>query len=228
VSAGRRNVEDCGTQETRLARRKTVLLVRSGHVVGAAGLYSILMDMWDVRIVATVVKAEQAIEAACMYRPSHVLVGANEIDDVCHGWLVELKRVRPETKLIVCTDVLEQEMQLRLGRIPIDGYLAWRHVSADNLRRGMELAEEGIRFSSGTAVDELLAARTEVVAVALTGIERIIIGGFDAALNESQIAAVESVGPRTVRRGVNSLKAKLGVRTLYWLGRMVERQRLDE
>ncbi|MDQ2740841.1 MAG: LuxR C-terminal-related transcriptional regulator, partial [Chloroflexota bacterium] len=206
--------------ETRPMQRKTVLLVRSGHAAGAAGLHGILMGMPDVRIVAEVHDAERAIAATRTYHQSHTLVGATEIDHACHDWLVELKHTGSQSKLIICTDALEQDMELKLGRIPIDGYLAWRNVSAENLRRGMELAEEGIRFASGAAVDSLVAeeASGEREHIDLTAQERDLLRRLVVGQTEKEIAPAMNLGVKTVERLIAGIKHRLDAPTLCAVG----------
>ncbi len=201
---------------TRSTRKKTVLLMCSGHGASAAGLYSILLGMWDVRIVAHVVDADHALVAAAKHRPSHILVGVEEIDDTCQDCLVSLKQVSIESKLIICTDAHGQNMQLTLARIPIDGYLRWRHVTEDNLRRSMELAEEGIRFASSAAVDELVAVPTPSPAEESwwgpsAGRRQAILQGLAEELTQQTIADMLEINRRTEQRDEKRLERALGV-----------------
>lgn len=206
--------------ETRPMQRKTVLLVRSGHAAGAAGLHGILMGMPDVRIVAEVHDAERALAATRTYHQSHTVVGATEIDQACHDWLMELKHAGSQAKLVICTDWLDQEMQRKVGRIPIDGYLAWRNVSAENLRRGMEMAEEGIRFGSGAAVDSLVAeeASGEREHIELTARERDLLRRLVAGQTEKEIARDLNLTVKTTERLIASIKHRLDAPTLCAVG----------
>jgi len=206
--------------ETRPTQRKTVLLVRSGHAAGAAGLHGILMGMPDVRIVAVVSDAKEAMAATRTYQPAHTLVGATEIDQACHDWLVELKHAGSQAKLIICTDSFEREMERKVGRIPIDGYLAWRDVSAENLRRGMEMAEEGIRFASDAAVDSLVAeeATGEREHIELTARECDLLRRLVAGQTEKEVAPDLNLGVKTVERLIANIKHRLDAPTLCAIG----------
>lgn len=206
--------------ETRPMQRKTVLLVRSGHAAGAAGLHGILMGMPDVRIVAEVHDAERAIAATRTYHQSHTLVGATEIDQACHDWLVELKHAGSQAKLVICTDWLDQEMQRKVGRIPIDGYLAWGDVSAEDLRRGMEMAEEGIRFASDAAVDSLVAeeATGEREHIDLSAQELDLLRRLVAGRTEKEVAPDMNLGVKTVERLIANIKHRLDAPTLCAIG----------
>ncbi len=111
-------------------------------------------------------------------------------------------------------------MELKLGRIPIEGYLAWRDVSAKNLRRGMELAEEGIRFASSPAVDCLVAeeASGEREHIELTAQERDLLRRPVVGQTEKEIAPDMNLSVKPVERLIVSIKYRLHAPTLCAVG----------
>ncbi len=111
-------------------------------------------------------------------------------------------------------------MQLKVGRIPIDGYLALRDVSADNLRRGLGMAEEGIRFGSAAALDSLLAvvASGEREHIELTAQERDLLRRPVVGQTEKEIAPDMNLSVKPVERLIVSIKHRLHAPTLCAVG----------
>lgn len=220
--------EEHGIEE-RTGNRKTALLVVGSHI-GAAGVQSLLIDLPAIRLVAYQRQGPAAVRAAEQHKPSIILVGSDGVSEDVIVLLRQLRTASPESKIIVFSDEVERERLSSLWSVPIDGCLAWAEVTPENLQAGVDLAVGGARFLSAATFDLLLMSPlegTETTAL-LSEFERMVIRGFDTMLNERQIAEAEHVSVRTVERSVHALGERLGVRTAYWIGRLVERHHLSE
>jgi DNA-binding NarL/FixJ family response regulator len=210
----------------------------SGKHIGYTALQSALVDDPAYRIDVTVPQGE-AISVAKRQRPDIILFCADVLGDAGVDRLRNLHGSSPSSKIIVFCDGVGEGMLLELRRVPVGGHFVWNDVRPATLRAALVMVAEGMWAGSLASREELSRWRTtatEPSSVHLTESEQTVVWGLDRGLSEKKIGELtekemeghRTIAERSMSRAVLTLKKKLGVRTLYWLGRMVERLGLSK
>lgn len=195
----------------------TRILLVDDHEVVRLGLQSLLDARKDMRVVAAVGTAEEALEAAHAHHPDVVLMdirlpGRSGIEAT-----ERISRELPETKVIILTSYAEDEMLFAAIRAGAVGYVL-KQVGTDDLVRAIEAAARGeasldpaltqrvfseirksIRQQDASAFSELTEQELRVLALVTEG------------RTNRQIAQALFLGEGTVRNYVSNILSKLGV-----------------
>jgi DNA-binding NarL/FixJ family response regulator len=195
----------------------TRVLLVDDHEVVRLGLKSLLDARKDLRVVAAVATAEEALEAAHAHHPDVVLMdirlpGRSGIDAT-----ERITRELPNTRVIILTSYAEDEMLFAAIRAGAVGYVL-KQVGTDDLIRAIEAAVRGeasldpaltqrvfseirrsIRQQDASAFSELTEQELRVLGLVTEG------------KTNRQIAQALYLGEGTVRNYVSNILSKLGV-----------------
>jgi DNA-binding NarL/FixJ family response regulator len=108
---------------------------------------------------------------------------------------------------------------LAMRALGIAGYLSWADLDPMTVRWAIRAAIAGYfvlgPHVGGLTVRSLLPqARSSPTAPSLSNRELVVLRGLSAGLSEQQLAEAAGVGPRTIKRTVMALKAKLDAPSL--------------
>jgi len=191
-------------EKAKSSHKQTVLLVASDHVA-SVGLRTLLQDIGCVRVVAEVVHGTFAIRAAAIHQPECVIVAIDNLTAHCNNLITELHTASDQSRLLVFTDSLDQELQLELSQIPIAGYIDWRHATRDIIQKTLELTQAGLCVISAEAADALVAGLGTTCYAQRSGVflkdsQRQVMVGLALGLSQGKIAYRERIGLRTEQR----------------------------
>jgi len=195
----------------------TRILLVDDHEVVRLGLKSLLDARKDLRVVAAVGTAGEALEAAHAHHPDVVLMdirlpGRSGIEAT-----ERISKELPDTKVVILTSYAEDEMLFAAIRAGAVGYVL-KQVGTDDLIRAIEAAVRGeasldpaltqrvfseirksIRQQDASAFSELTDQELRVLALVTEG------------KTNRQVAQALFLSEGTVRNYVSNILSKLGV-----------------
>ncbi len=213
-------------QETDLPANYRVLLISSRHI-GSAGLYTLLRNEQQVKVVAHVSDAAGAVEAVGRLKPDAVLVPS----DVAGMSVVELahalRQLHLGCKVGVFSQAVDLFLELALVQEEIDSYILWNQVDAELLAICLRAYRKNLRVICAEAADELFAGpekrrRLRDAGLQFDARERAVMTGVAKGLTAKQIAHREGLTQRTVERIRVQLEHALGAANLQDLRRKAQ------
>jgi len=200
----------------------SVLLVSADHVTCQwLGLRALLREQPDLRVLADVRQASEALRIATDQHPDHVLVDAAVGGMGLVPLVRQMRRASPESQIVVvgATEALRRDTLLQLVEQGVRGYLLWEGLCGEAVVRCLAtVREDDLLVEHRAILDELLAAperrrQPRDDEPALTGDERAVLELLIGDLTPGEIAETLHLSERTVRRLSTALCARFGVRT---------------
>jgi DNA-binding NarL/FixJ family response regulator len=203
---------------------KKVLLIPSREL-GWGEVRKALTKMKEVSQVQSAKDLPEAVNFATSAHPDAVIFGPVVDTSSDANQLAELHRIcGPEAPMVVIASDFDVNLVLRLGYLGITGYLLWADLTVDCLARCLGPAViDGVMIGSRTVGRAAIAAAQHRITSPvdpgiLTDAEQTVLCRLSQGLTESEIAVMESVSERSLRRTITSAKQKLGAPILFVLG----------
>lgn len=200
----------------------SVLLVGADHVTCQwLGLRALLQEQPDLRVLAEVRQAGEALHVATAEHPDHILIDA-AVDGMGLVPLVrQVRRASLESRVVVIgtKEGLRRDTLLQLVEQGARGYLLWEALGEEAVVRSLATVhEDGLLVGHRAVLDELLATperrgRPRGDEPDLTDDEQAVLALLVGDLTQSEIAETLHMSEVTVKRIVAALRAKFGVRT---------------
>jgi DNA-binding NarL/FixJ family response regulator len=187
------------------------------HEVVRLGLISLLEDVAWVEVVAEAGTAAEAVACVATHQPDAVIMDIRLPGDsgieACH----EITRQWPDTRVIMLTSHVDDELIFRALQANACGYVL-KQVGNQALVEALNRVRHGESLLDPIVVqrdfDRLRAserAQQENVFRALTEREMIVLARIAEGMSNERVAASVSVSEQTVCNDINSILAKLGV-----------------
>jgi two-component system response regulator NreC len=195
---------------------RTKVLLADDHTIVREGLLSLLQEQQDIAVVGTAENGRDAVEQARRHFPDVVVMDIampllNGIEATR-----QLRRVLPQTKVIVLTMYADEAYVLRALQAGAQGYLLKRAASAE-LLQAIHAVERGNFYLSSeisrVVVERFLSSEDPAAAdgVALSDRERQILQLVAEGHTNRQIAAALGITPKTVDTHRTRLMTKLDI-----------------
>jgi DNA-binding NarL/FixJ family response regulator len=190
-----------------------VLLV-DDHAVVREGLRAFLELQEGVEVIGEAADGEQAVAEAERLRPDVMLMDLvmPRLDGV--GAMRELRRRRPEIRVIVLTSFADDERLLPAIRAGAAGYLL-KNVEPRELARAVRAAYDGQALLDPSVAARLVEAVAQPAGrppgADLTPRERQVLALIAGGLSNKRIARELGLSEKTVKTHVGHVLAKLGV-----------------
>jgi len=196
--------------------KKRIIIV-DDHEVVRIGLRSLLDQYPQYDVVSEAANAKEAINQVETYHPDVVLMdirlpGKSGID-ACE----EIKRISPETKVLMLTSYAEDEMLFSAIKAGASGYVL-KQIDSEGLIKSLDAVARG-EASLDPAVTQRVfqevrkAVKDEEAAsfVSLSQQEKMVLKLVSEGKTNREIAQSLYLGEGTVRNYVSSILSKLGV-----------------
>ena len=196
--------------------KKRIIIV-DDHEVVRIGLRSLLDQYPQYDVVSEAANAKEAINQVETYHPDVVLMdirlpGKSGID-ACE----EIKRISPETKVLMLTSYAEDEMLFSAIKAGASGYVL-KQIDSEGLIKSLDAVARG-EASLDPAVTQRVfqevrkAVKEEEAAsfVSLSQQEKMVLKLVSEGKTNREIAQSLYLGEGTVRNYVSSILSKLGV-----------------
>jgi NarL family two-component system response regulator LiaR len=188
------------------------VLVVDDHAMVRRGLATFLKVFDDLELAGEAANGQAAIELCVDLQPDVVLMDMH-MPDMDGASATRLIRSRSETIQVIALTSFKEEIlvqsALQAGAI---GYLL-KDVSAGQLADAIRAAHAGRATLSPEAAQALVHAASQAPPPGhdLTERERAVLALMVEGLNNTQIAAMLTVSPSTVKSHVSNILTKLGV-----------------
>jgi DNA-binding NarL/FixJ family response regulator len=209
---------------------RTVLLA-DDHAIVAEGLEALLKDKY--KLLGIVHNGRELVAAANQLKPDIIVTDIsmpllNGLDAVR-----QIKKARPETKVIILTVHAETEMAVEAFRAGAAGYLL--KVSAgEELVRAIEEVARGRSYVSSLIAKDLISIMIEAKADAagkkprLTSRQREVLQLIAEGRTMKEIASILHISQRTVETHKYDMMEDLGIQTTAALIQYALRLKLTE
>ncbi|MER6998844.1 response regulator transcription factor [Streptomyces sp. NPDC000410] len=198
------------------------VLLADDETMMRAGVKAILSSDPGIEIVAEAGDGREAVELALKHRPDVALLDIRmpRLDGL--GAAEELRRVAPETALIMLTTFSEDEYIARALGSGVSGFLL-KSGDPRELLAGIQAVSEGAAYLSpevarrviaqlGTGGRLSKAAEARARLEPLTGREREVVALVGSGLSNGEIAERLYVVEGTVKAHVSAVLARLGLK----------------
>ncbi len=181
------------------------VLIVDDHPVVRFGLCSMLASEARILVTGTVGSAAEALRAVLETPPDVVLMDLRMPEMEGSQAISELKRTRPDVRILVLTNYESEEDILGALRAGATGYLL-KNTPQEEIVRGIEMVAENKRFIPPTITNRLLETlgREE-----LTGRELEVLTLVAKGLTNKEIAQALYISDKTARNHVTSCLVKL-------------------
>ena len=191
------------------------VLLADDHTIVREGLLSLLQGQREIAVVGTAENGQEAIEKARGTFPDVVVMDVAM--PVLNGIEAtqQLRRLLPQTKVIVLTMYADEEYVLRALQAGARGYLLKRSAAAE-LLQAIRVVQRGEFFLSSeishVVIERFLAAPVQGAEVTqLSERERQIVQLVAEGHTNRQIASALGITPKTVDTHRTRLMNKLGI-----------------
>lgn len=191
----------------------TRILIADDHSVVRQGLRMFLALDPELEVVAEATDGAEALRLAREFQPDVVLMDLlmPEMDGIAATR--EIRRELPDTEVLALTSVLEDASVVNAVRAGAIGYLL-KNTEADELCRAIKAAAAGqVQLSPAAAARLMREVRAPESPEALTERETDVLRLIAEGKANKEIAALLSIGEKTVKTHVSSILAKLGVQS---------------
>ena len=181
------------------------VLIVDDHPVVRFGLFSMLASEARILVTGMVGSAAEALRAVVETPPDVVLMDLRMPEMEGSQAISELKRTRPDVRILVLTNYESEEDILGALRAGATGYLL-KNTPQEEIVRGIEMVAENKRFIPPTITNRLLETlgREE-----LTGRELEVLTLVAKGLTNKEIAQALYISDKTARNHVTSCLVKL-------------------
>lgn len=196
---------------------KIRIIIVDDHEIVRIGMRSLLEQYPQYEVVSEADNAKEAVEQVQAYSPDIVLMdirlpGKSGID-ACE----EIKRIAPDTKVIMLTSYAEDEMLFSAIKAGASGYVL-KMIDSEGLIKSLEAVSRG-EASLDPAVtqrvfQEVRKAVKEEEAASFANLsqqEKMVLKLVSEGKTNREIAQALYLGEGTVRNYVSSILSKLGV-----------------
>jgi len=196
---------------------KIRIIIVDDHEIVRIGMRSLLEQYPQYEVVSEAGNAKEAVEQVQTFNPDIVLMdirlpGKSGID-ACE----EIKRITPDTKVIMLTSYAEDEMLFSAIKAGASGYVL-KQIDSEGLIKSLEAVSRG-EASLDPAVTQRVfqevrkAVKEEEAAsfVNLSQQEKMVLKLVSEGKTNREIAQALYLGEGTVRNYVSSILSKLGV-----------------
>jgi two-component system, NarL family, response regulator DevR len=193
------------------------IIIVDDHEVVRIGMRSLLEQYPQYEVVAEAATGKEAISQVESFRPDIVLMdirlpGKSGID-ACE----EIKKIAPDTKVIMLTSYAEDEMLFSAIKAGASGYVL-KQIDSEGLIKSLEAVARG-EASLDPAVTQRVfqevrkAVKEEEAAsfINLSQQEKMVLKLVSEGKTNREIAQTLYLGEGTVRNYVSSILSKLGV-----------------
>jgi two-component system response regulator NreC len=195
---------------------RTKVLLADDHTIMREGLLSLLREQPDIAVVGTAENGREAVEKARRSFPDVVVMDIampllNGIEAAR-----QLRRVLPQTKVIVLTMYADNDYVLRALQAGVQGYLLKKAAAAE-LLEAIRAVERGNFYLSSeisrVVIERYLSSEGSSAeeAVALSDRERQILQLVAEGHTNRQIATALGISPKTVDTHRTRLMTKLDI-----------------
>ena len=195
---------------------RTKVLLADDHTIMREGLLSLLREQPDIAVVGTAENGREAVEKARRSFPDVVVIDIampllNGIEAAR-----QLRRVLPQTKVIVLTMYADNDYVLRALQAGVQGYLLKKAAAAELLEAIRAVERGGFYLSSEISrvvIERYLSSEGSSAeeAVALSDRERQILQLVAEGHTNRQIATALGISPKTVDTHRTRLMTKLDI-----------------
>lgn len=196
---------------------KNRIIIVDDHEIVRIGMRSLLEQYPQYEVIAEAGNAKDAINQVEVYHPEIVLMdirlpGKSGIE-ACE----EIRRISPDTKVIMLTSYAEDEMLFSAIKAGASGYVL-KQIDSDGLIKSLDAVARG-EASLDPAVTQRVfqevrkAVKDEEAAsfVSLSQQEKMVLKLVSEGKTNREIAQTLYLGEGTVRNYVSSILSKLGV-----------------
>jgi DNA-binding NarL/FixJ family response regulator len=196
---------------------KIRIIIVDDHEIVRIGMRSLLEQYPQYEVVSEAGNAKEAVEQVQSFNPDIVLMdirlpGKSGID-ACE----EIKRIAPDTKVIMLTSYAEDEMLFSAIKAGASGYVL-KQIDSEGLIKSLEAVSRG-EASLDPAVtqrvfQEVRKAVKEEEAASFANLsqqEKMVLKLVSEGKTNREIAQALYLGEGTVRNYVSSILSKLGV-----------------
>jgi NarL family two-component system response regulator LiaR len=188
------------------------LIIVDDHSIVRQGLRAIFRVTPGLELVGEASNGREAIELVAAVQPDLALMDLvmPEMDGVAA--IGELKRTRPQLRIIALTTFADAELVLGAVQAGADGYLL-KDIDVSELTRAIRTVSGGQPYLHPEATRHLLqaTARPEQPAERLTSREQEVLTLVARGLTNRQIADSLSISEKTVSVHVSNVLSKLGL-----------------
>lgn len=192
------------------------ILIADDHDVVLRGLEFYLKTHKDLEIVGTARNGRQALEQVSALRPDVVLMDLvmPEMDGI--QATAEIRRLHPETKVLVLTSFMEQDQVVPAIRAGATGYLL-KDVQPDELVAAIRATCRGESRLHPAVMERLMAHVTDAdegeaaPPEPLTPRESEVLQLIARGLSNKEIAGALRIHETTVKSHVSNILSKLGL-----------------
>ena len=202
------------------------VLVADDHAIVRTGIRHVLESEPGFTVVGEAATGAEAIALAASLRPDVAVLDVSLPGDSGIRVAAELRRITPETHVLILSMHDNTEYVLESLRAGVHGYLL-KDAAATELRGAIRAVRRGESFFSPAIAGRLgavlrgdpEAARGSALAQ-LSSRERQVLVGIAQGRTNREIALELGISHRTVETHRESLMRKLGVRTVAGLTRL--------
>jgi DNA-binding NarL/FixJ family response regulator len=128
--------------------RASVLLVYVQYA-RPIGVREVVREDPEFRLVGHVPYDDTAVEAAKRHRADIIVVAVDGTGSEVDVKLVsDLQSASPESSLVVCAIHFDPTVSAALEQLQVDGILAWKDVTIDNLHDTLVAVSQGVQVTS--------------------------------------------------------------------------------
>jgi NarL family two-component system response regulator LiaR len=190
------------------------VLIADDHAVVRQGLRTFLELQDDIEVVGDAADGEAALAGVLRHEPDVVLMDLVMPRVSGVEAIRRLRELRPETRVLVLTSFLDDEMLFPAVRAGAAGYLLKDVEPAELLRAIRTVADGEALLHPAVAarlMEELADTDRPVAEEALTPREREVLLLIARGLPNKQIALELGIAEKTVKTHVSSILSKLGL-----------------
>lgn len=206
------------------------MLLVDDHQMVLQGFEAALAPADDIVVVGVVSSGADAQDAARRLHPDVVLIdfGLPDIDGAAAA--AEIRRHRPETKVVMVTGLVDEAVVLRAVEAGCSGYVT-KHQPLEQLVEAVRAAAAGEALISPAMLTKLLPRLRRThhhLGSDLTGRERDVLRLLAQGMSNQAIGAELYVSVNTVRSHVQNVLTKLGAHSKLEAAAIAAREGLVE
>jgi DNA-binding NarL/FixJ family response regulator len=197
---------------------KIGILIADDHGVVVEGIRSAYRDHSDIEVMGSASNGREAIECVEKLKPDIVIMDISMPDINGVEASVRIKKLFPNTKIVIYTMFSDREYVLELFKIGISAYILKQDAFSD-LLLAVNVVKSGGTYVSKAAAD-VIVERLNVIEEAehrldaLSQRERSVFRLLADGKSIKEIAQQLYISPKTVETHKYNLMTKLGTRTI--------------
>ena len=189
------------------------VLIADDHSVVRQGLQTFLSLDAEIEVVGTAVNGREAVEKVLELQPDVVLLDLMMPEMNGIEATAEIKRLRPQTKVLILTSLLEGDSISGAIKAGANGYLL-KNMQSDELCRTIKAASSGPVLLSTDAVQLLINKNgASTISETLTERETEVLRLVAEGKANKEIAHRLQLSEGTIKTHVSIILAKLGLQS---------------